>query len=346
MKNIPVVIADAQSRTAPAPITITVQSPTCGVERWSVKVGTDPDAGLVNLGSPVRSTIAALRGIPAPASPPLNARVAPTETTVYLVNGIINVYKLEDDVDYHIVFQDPIGNTMVTEIPSPACDGSTSPFDAAVAAVRAKFDAHFSATSNFQTANLPVQMKGVGFFDFIHGQTGVAPNGIELHPILDFTFTTASTVTLSSSANPSVYGQPVNIIATVASAAGIPTGAVSFFDDGDPIGTSTIGANGQAVFTSSTLIAGTHTITRIVRRRLAGGAEQHDGAVHAEHHAGNPGDHVGEPRRYHVWRLDWLRAIECDCIGAGLFVYTPGGRHGAARGQRTDFVGGVHAYEQ
>jgi hypothetical protein len=261
VKNIPVVIADAQSRTAPAPITITVQSPTCGVERWSVKVGTDPDAGLVNLGSPVRSTIAALRGIPAPASPPLNARVAPTETTVYLVNGIINVYKLEDDVDYHIVFQDPIGNTMVTEIPSPACDGSTSPFDAAVAAVRAKFDAHFSATSNFQTANLPVQMKGVGFFDFIHGQTGVAPNGIELHPILDFTFTTASTVTVSASANPSVYGQPVNIIATVASTAGIPTGAVSFFDDGDPIGTSTIGPNGQAVFSSSTLIAGAHTIT-------------------------------------------------------------------------------------
>jgi hypothetical protein len=25
---------------------------------------------------------------------------------------------------------------------------------------------------------------GVGFFDIIHGQTGVAPNGIELHPVL------------------------------------------------------------------------------------------------------------------------------------------------------------------
>lgn len=28
---------------------------------------------------------------------------------------------------------------------------------------------------------------GVGFFDFLHGQTGVAPNGIELHPVLAFT---------------------------------------------------------------------------------------------------------------------------------------------------------------
>jgi len=29
---------------------------------------------------------------------------------------------------------------------------------------------------------------GVGFFDFLHGQTGVAPNGIELHPLLDISF--------------------------------------------------------------------------------------------------------------------------------------------------------------
>jgi hypothetical protein len=24
----------------------------------------------------------------------------------------------------------------------------------------------------------------VGFFDFLHGQNGVAPNGFELHPVL------------------------------------------------------------------------------------------------------------------------------------------------------------------
>ena len=27
---------------------------------------------------------------------------------------------------------------------------------------------------------------GVGYFDFKHGQSGVAPNAIELHPILGF----------------------------------------------------------------------------------------------------------------------------------------------------------------
>jgi hypothetical protein len=262
VRYIPTTITDNQSRTAPAPITITVQSPTCGVERWSVKVGTDPDAGLVNLSNPIRSSISTLRVIPAPASPPLNSRVSPTETTVYLVNGLMTFYKLEDDVDYHIVLQDPVGNTIVTEIPSPACDGTTSPFDAAVASVRAKFDSRFNATSTFQNANLPVQIKGVGFFDFIHGQTGVAPNGIELHPILDITFTSSTTTVLSSNANPSTFGQPVNITATVGGGSGTATGTVSFFEGSkNLLGTAALGPNGQATFTTSSLIAGTHSIT-------------------------------------------------------------------------------------
>ena len=33
-----------------------------------------------------------------------------------------------------------------------------------------------------------VRITGVGFFDYLHGQRGVAPNGIELHPVLDVDF--------------------------------------------------------------------------------------------------------------------------------------------------------------
>jgi len=33
-----------------------------------------------------------------------------------------------------------------------------------------------------------VRVTGVGFFDYVHGQSGVAPNGIELHPVLDVEF--------------------------------------------------------------------------------------------------------------------------------------------------------------
>jgi hypothetical protein len=43
-----------------------------------------------------------------------------------------------------------------------------------------------------KTTSTPVTIKGVGFWDYIHGQTGVAPNGIEVHPVLDITFGTAA----------------------------------------------------------------------------------------------------------------------------------------------------------
>src|SRR5262249_49820450 len=77
---------------------------------------------------------------------------------------------------------------MITEIPSSACVGAASSFRTTIAAARAKFDGMFTATSGFKTANIPVRLTGVGFFDVLHGQTGVAPNGIELHPVLDVLF--------------------------------------------------------------------------------------------------------------------------------------------------------------
>jgi hypothetical protein len=36
--------------------------------------------------------------------------------------------------------------------------------------------------------NVPVTVTGVAFFDTLHGQEGVAPNAIELHPIFVITF--------------------------------------------------------------------------------------------------------------------------------------------------------------
>jgi len=30
-----------------------------------------------------------------------------------------------------------------------------------------------------------VRITGVGFFDYIHGQRSVAPNGVEPHPVLN-----------------------------------------------------------------------------------------------------------------------------------------------------------------
>ena len=188
-------------------VLIAVSAPTfilaqCGVERWSVKTGTDADAGLVNLNSSTNTTIANMRAFTAPNPIPANNRVSPAETTQWVINATLTQFKLEGDSDYHLVIQDASGNTMITEIPSPTCVGAGSPFIAGIQNARSEFDAKFTATTSFQTANIPVQIKGVGMFDFLHGQTGVAPNGIEIHPVLDIIFNPGTTADFSLSASP------------------------------------------------------------------------------------------------------------------------------------------------
>ena len=182
---------------SPSPTPTPSPTPGCGVERWAVKTGTDADAALVSL-SPQSTTVATMRSWPAPGTIPANNRVSPYETSVWTVNATLVEYKLEDDSDYHIVIKDDAGNTMVTEIPYSGCVGSASPFAASIANARAKFDAAFTATGSFQFANVPVQVTGPGMFDFLHGQTGVAPNGIEIHPILDITINGTNAIDASS----------------------------------------------------------------------------------------------------------------------------------------------------
>jgi len=292
VKYITGVIADEQGRTATAPITVTVQSPTCGVERWMVKVGSDATVGLVRLDiPPTPATILELGTVTPPdaatidttpvAGPWAFARDTadagpgagtPVETTVYVVDATLTFYKKETDVDYHLVLNDnavPTPHTLIAEIPSPACilaDGQprtfvASPLGPGISAARAAFDARLSATSFFQTANIPVRVKGVGFFDFEHGQTGVAPNAIELHPVLEIFFRANTTPTLLPSGTP-VYGHPLTFTATVTSGGDhTPTGDVSFFDSATGSSLSaTLDSAGQASFSSTTLAAGPHAI--------------------------------------------------------------------------------------
>jgi len=178
----------AAPQSASDPTTIAAAS-ACGTERWSVKTGTDSDGGSVNLSNATSTTIANLIALPAPASLPENNRISPTETTVFTLNAILSEYKLEDDSDYHLVLADTSGNTMIAEIPKPSCVAAGSPFAPGITNARSELDARFTASTSFTAANVPVVVKGVGFFDVMHGQTGVAPNGIELHPVLDVAFT-------------------------------------------------------------------------------------------------------------------------------------------------------------
>ena len=73
---------------------------------------------------------------------------------------------------------------------------------------------------------------------------------------------TATTTTLVSSLNPSVFGQSVTFTATVTASGGTPTGTVAFMNGTATLKTVTLSA-GVAKFTSTTLTVGTHSITAV-----------------------------------------------------------------------------------
>lgn len=160
----------------------------CGVERWAVKTLTDPGANAVRLTPVVPSTVGRLAAIKAPLSP--TDRVAPTETTVFWVHGTLTTAIRESDSDYHLVVQDGAAR-MIVELSSPSC-AKGSLVLAQITAARSAFEARVGVPRSYPAKplhpNVPVTVEGPGFFDRIHGQTGVAKNGLELHPLTKITF--------------------------------------------------------------------------------------------------------------------------------------------------------------
>ena len=102
-----------------------------------MKTGQDPDRDAVgkniingqDLGAGiVPATVEELVSLPRPvglevltADPPAfqSKRAQPVETTIWQVEGTINVLNLEADGDYHLVFQGASGATLVAEVPTP-----------------------------------------------------------------------------------------------------------------------------------------------------------------------------------------------------------------------------------
>jgi MYXO-CTERM domain-containing protein len=69
--------------------------------------------------------------------------------------------------------------------------------------------------------------------------------------------------TLSSAANPSVFGEPVQLTVTVNGATGAlaPTGTIAFLDGATSLGSQTVNGAGQATITVATLNVGAHSLT-------------------------------------------------------------------------------------
>ena len=107
------------------------------------------------------------------------------------------------------------------------------------------------------------------------GMTGFLPSSGGMTQVVQKADTTT---VVTSSANPSMYGQMVTFIATVspvAPGAGIPDGTVTFYDGTTLLGTATLDGAGQATFTtSSPLAVGTHNI-----RAVYGGSANYNGST-------------------------------------------------------------------
>ena len=141
----------------------------CGVERWTVKTLQDRPT----LIPAQATTVAHLVSLPRPSSIP--ATRLPFERHIFSVVAAVTLVRAEDDGDFHLLLQSGPKH-MIAETPSASCTTR--------ATVRRR--------RQMRNARMVVRLctrarvVGVAFFDFKHGQTGVAPNAIELHPILGF----------------------------------------------------------------------------------------------------------------------------------------------------------------
>ena len=141
----------------------------CGVERWTVKTLQDRPHLLPQR----KTTIHYLITRPAPTSLP--DRRLPFERHTFTVIAAVMLVRPEADSDLHLVLQQG-ANHMIAEAPAPYCDSRATP-------VRRK---QMRLARSHVRLCARARVTGVAFFDYDHGQTGVAPNAIELHPILHF----------------------------------------------------------------------------------------------------------------------------------------------------------------
>lgn len=153
-----------------------------GVERWNVKTLQD-DISVIDF-KPLTATVNGLTHLKTIRTKSSTARMD-IEKNVYSVTCIIKDFFKEADGDIHIVLQDlkRPNITMIAEIPDPTCSKvSSSKYNSQFVKTRAYFQSFGNDIKGQQ-----VTITGVSFVDIKHGkpQRGVAPNNIELHPVID-----------------------------------------------------------------------------------------------------------------------------------------------------------------
>jgi hypothetical protein len=174
----------------PHPSAAPERAAACGEERWAVKTLQDDAGKALDLSVIEKTTVAALRSKPKQPGPG-GSRGEEVESTFFEVRARLVSAKLEEDNDIHLVIKGiTTSGTMIVEFPlAPTCTANAT----AGAKTRMKNSRNaFGAAcgvpgvSSFTKLKGRATIRGIGFFDFFHNQTGVAPNEIELHPVLRF----------------------------------------------------------------------------------------------------------------------------------------------------------------
>lgn len=174
-----------------------ISSVDCGNERVDIKTLNDTASKRINW-IPKRSSVSDLAKLVQPFPVDYKSKkkgVIPFDKTkrfgyefsCFQIDCKIREYRREEDGDYHLVLMD-MNDTTVTiigEIVNPECDiVKNSQYINSFKDARAEFEKYKLPNHKVQSGRYT--LIGICFFDFIHGQLGVAPNGIELHPIMDF----------------------------------------------------------------------------------------------------------------------------------------------------------------
>ena len=177
-------LGDGGVITCPAPGNYTKNGGACGTERWDIKTGTDPYTGSVSL-VPKPNTIATLAALPAAGGG--TQRESPTEVTLWQLTDV-TLTELQDGVRQRLP---PRHRRRLRDhdrtIPYPSC-AAASPWICFITRARSEIDSKYTVGTSPQNPAATITVRGVGFFDYKHGQTGVAPNAIELHPVLQICF--------------------------------------------------------------------------------------------------------------------------------------------------------------
>lgn len=154
------------------------REPHCGSYRWGIK--TLADAPALSKPTPVPLSVLAHFRRPAGMDGPKAPRSL-MEREAYVIDADLVELRRERDGDIHAVLRD--GDvTLIAELPSAECMHQTKEQGLARGVLA-------TLLGRGKRARLPrrVRITGVLFFDKPHDASGAAPNGAELHPVLDLT---------------------------------------------------------------------------------------------------------------------------------------------------------------